>query len=77
MGASHPVQGQLLQALAQMGGSAPAAVSDLARPLGKTSAQGISVARDEVLRRGLVYVPERGYLRLVVPGMDAFIARQD
>ncbi|WP_141775433.1 ATP-binding protein [Phycicoccus sp. SLBN-51] len=72
-----PVQRQLLRALAQIGGSEPAAVSDLAHALGKKSARGISVARDEVLRKGLVYVPERGFLRFSVPGMDDFIARQD
>lgn len=38
---------------------------------------GLSVAREEVLRKGLVYVPQRGFLRFSVPGMHAFVLRQE
>ncbi len=36
----------------------------------------ISVARVELIRKGLAYAPERGLLAFTVPGMHDFIARQ-
>ena len=35
-----------------------------------------SLARNELIKKGLVYVPERGLLAFTVPGMSDFIARQ-
>ncbi len=37
----------------------------------------LSVARNELIKKGLVYAPERGLLAFTVPGMHQFIARQD
>jgi len=71
-----PRQRALLRAIATLGGSEPVAVADLARELGRPTS-GLSVAREEVLRKGLVYVPQRGFLRFSVPGMHAFVLRQE
>ena len=71
-----PRQRALLRAIATLGGSEQVAVADLARELGRPTS-GLSVAREEVLRKGLVYVPQRGFLRFSVPGMHAFVLRQE
>lgn len=39
-----------------------AAVTDIARSVGKARASAISVARNEVLKKGLAYARERGFL---------------
>lgn len=71
-----PVQRELLRALAAVGGDEPASVTDIARHLGRNRASDISVARDEVIKKGLVYAPERGLLAFTVPGMQEFVVRQ-
>lgn len=70
-----PAQRDMLRALASIGeGSAP--VADIARTMGKARTSDISVARVELIKKGLVYAPERGLLAFTVPGMHEFIARQ-
>jgi hypothetical protein len=71
-----PAQRDLLRALAEIGDAAPAAVADIARHMGKARTSDISVARNELIKKGLVYAPERGLLAFTVPGMHDFIARQ-
>jgi hypothetical protein len=71
-----PAQRDLLRALAAVGGGDPAAVADIARSLGKNRTSDISVARNEVVKKGLVFAPERGLLAFTVPGMHDFILRQ-
>lgn len=71
-----PAQRDLLRALAGSGGEGAAAVADIARAMGKPRTSDISVARNELIKKGLVYAPERGLLAFTVPGMHAFIDRQ-
>lgn len=71
-----PAQKELLRALAETGGEAPAAISDLVAATGKRRVSDLSVARNELIKKGLVYSPERGLLAFTVPGMSEFIARQ-
>jgi len=71
-----PAQRDLLRALAGIGGEAPAAIADIARALGKPRTSDISVARNELIKKGLLYAPERGLLAFTVPGMHDFIDRQ-
>jgi hypothetical protein len=71
-----PAQRQVLRAVAQIGGDEPAAVSDIAKLMGKPRTSDISVARNELIKKGLVYAPERGLLAFTVPGMHDFIDRQ-
>lgn len=71
-----PAQRELLRALARLGGPGDAAVSELAVELGRARASDLSVARDELIKKGLVYAPQRGRLAFTVPGMDGFIERQ-
>lgn len=44
--------------------------------MGKGRASSISVARNEIIKKGLTYAPERGLLAFTVPGMHEFILRQ-
>lgn len=71
-----PAQRDLMRALAQLGGEAPTSVSDIARAMGKTRTSDIGVARNELIKKGLVYAPERGLLAFTVPGMHDFVERQ-
>ena len=71
-----PAQRDLLRALAALGGEGPAAVADIARSMGKARTSDISVARNELIKKGLAYAPERGLLAFTVPGMHEFITRQ-
>lgn len=69
-------QRQLLRVLAELGGEA-VPVADLAAAMGKKRIQNLSVARDELIKKGLLYASQRGVLAFTVPGMHAFIAQQD
>ncbi|MHB1800140.1 MAG: helix-turn-helix domain-containing protein [Actinomycetes bacterium] len=71
-----PAQRDLLRALATLGREEPAAVADIAEALGKSRSSGISMARNELIKKGLLYAPERGLLAFTVPGMHDFIERQ-
>lgn len=44
--------------------------------MGRAHTSDISVARNELIKKGLLYVPERGLLAFTVPGMDEVINRQ-
>lgn len=71
-----PAQRVLLRALATLGGGGAAPVGEIARSLGKRRTSDISVARDEVIDKGLAYAPEKGLLAFTVPGMHDFVLRQ-
>lgn len=71
-----PAQKDLLRALAEVSGEEPAQISYLATHMRKSRVSDLSVARNEVIKKGLVYSPERGLLAFTVPGMSDFIARQ-
>jgi hypothetical protein len=72
-----PAQRKLLRTMGELGGGKPVTVSDLAAAMGKRRVSDLSVARNEVIKKGLLYSPERGQLAFTVPGMHTFIAQQD
>ncbi|RYF44724.1 MAG: ATP-binding protein, partial [Comamonadaceae bacterium] len=72
-----PAQKDLLHALAEEGDGKGVVVRDLARAMGKPSASALSMPRDELIKTGLVYAPERGVLAFTVPGFHQFLAEQD
>ena len=72
-----PVQRKLLHTMGELGGDNPVAISELATAMGKRRVSDLSVARNEVIKKGLLYAPQRGQLAFTVPGMHTFIARQD
>lgn len=71
-----PAQRELMRALASVGATGPAAIADIARHMGKPRTSDLSVARNELIRKGLAYAPERGVLAFTVPGMNEFVDRQ-
>jgi hypothetical protein len=71
-----PAQRDVMRALATIGGEEAASVADIAKALSKPRTSDISVARNELIKKGLVYAPERGLLAFTVPGMHDFIDRQ-
>jgi hypothetical protein len=44
--------------------------------MGKARTSDLSVSRNELIKKGLLYAPERGLLAFTVPGMHEFVARQ-
>ena len=69
-------QRALLRAMADLGGGESVSVADLVGPMNKNRVQDLSVARTELIKKGLLYAPERGQLAYTVPGMSAFIQKQ-
>ena len=72
-----PAQRSLLRALATEGGDEPVAMAALATATGRKRTTDLSVARNELIKKGLVYPPERGFIAFTVPGMGEFILRQE
>lgn len=71
-----PAQRQLMRVLAEIGAGEAVAIADVADRMGKRVGD-LSVSRRDLIKKGLVYPPERGMLAFTVPGMHAFIAQQD
>jgi len=63
-----------LKALAH-DGVGPSRSADVADRLGKTLTSA-GALRDSLIRKGLIYSPERGHVAYAVLGMADFIARQ-
>jgi hypothetical protein len=70
------VQKHYLRAMAELGGDDAVGVGELVAHLGKRRASDLSVPRNELIRKGLVYPPERGVVAFTVPGMAEFIEQQ-
>lgn len=71
-----PAQRQMIRVIAEVGQGDVAAIADVADRMGKRVTD-LSVARRDLIKKGLLYAPERGVLAFTVPGMHEFIARQD
>lgn len=69
-----PGQQAYLRALAQSGDE-PALSSEVAKRLRRRPSD-VSVARDQLIKKGLLYAPDRGTIAFTVPGMSEFIQRQ-
>lgn len=70
-------QRRMLTGMAQLKQDAPVEIGELANFLGKNRTSDLSVARQELLKKGLVYAPERGLVAFTVPGMADFVLGQD
>lgn len=69
-----PAQRELMRAVAGFGEGASVPVGEMAKVLGK-SQQSLSVAREALIEKGLLYPPDRGFLAFTVPGMADYINR--
>lgn len=63
-----------MHAMAELG-TEPVETKAIAAQLGKPLSK-LSVTRQGLIEKGLVFAPERGYLAFSVPGMPAYIRRQ-
>jgi hypothetical protein len=54
----------------------PYATRDVVRALGKKSASQLSVQRDSLIRKGLVYSPRTGFLDFTVPMFADYMLRR-
>lgn len=70
-------QRKMLWGMAEMGGESSVEIGELAGHLGKRRTSDLSVARQELIKKGLVYAPERGLVAFTVPGMAEFVLAQD
>jgi hypothetical protein len=66
-----PKEREYLQAMAELG-EQPAGTGAVAAHLGKP-AGNLSVARDQLLKKGLIYSPDRGLVAFTVPRFGEFI----
>ncbi|SEJ77812.1 AAA ATPase domain-containing protein [Arthrobacter sp. yr096] len=64
-----------LRAMAQ-DGDQPSATGEIAERLGKSTGK-LAVIRSRLIAKGVIYAPEYGSIQFTVPGMAAFIARQN
>ena len=62
--------------MAALGGAGAVAIADVAAAMHKRRSSDLSVARNDLINKGLVYSPERGLLAFTEAGMHDFIARQ-
>lgn len=69
-----PKQRELMQAMA-VDDERPSAIQDLVLRTGKARTSDLSVSRNELIKNGHIYAPDRGYLAFTVPGMADFIHR--
>jgi len=70
-----PAQREMMKAMA-IDGERPSAIQDLVTRTGKSRTSDLSVSRNELIKNGHIYAPDRGYVAFTVPGMADFIARK-
>lgn len=70
-----PLQRRLLVAMATSTDGGDVSVADIAAHMGRQRSD-LSVARDQLIKKGLVYAPDRGRLAFTVPGMADYVLRQ-
>jgi hypothetical protein len=69
------VERRYMRAMAGLG-TPPYATADLVRALGKRSARQLSVQRDSLIKKGLVYAPRTGQLDFTVPLFADYLLRR-
>jgi hypothetical protein len=70
-----PAQREMMKAMAVDSGQ-PSAIQDLVSRTGKARTSDLSVSRNELIKNGHIYAPDRGYVAFTVPGMADFIHRK-
>jgi hypothetical protein len=71
---ASPREREFMIAMATTPDQPSVVTADIARTLGQDRTD-LSSTRQSLIRKGLIYVPERGKLAFSVPGMAAYIAR--
>jgi hypothetical protein len=74
-GRSTRAERAFLHAMARCQGP-PYSISDVTRALGKTDQRSLSMRRNSLIRKGLVYAPEHGLIDYTVPHFAEYLHRQ-
>lgn len=69
-----PAERRYLRAMSQ-DGEGPTATADLSGRLGKDHSS-LTSQRSRLIEKGIIFAPEHGLVQFTVPGMGAFITRQ-
>lgn len=64
-----------MRAIAEQTDDAATGFAGVAQRVGRPR-QELSVPRDQLIKKGLVYAPDRGLIAFTVPGMADFVRRQ-
>ena len=70
-----PLQRQMMRAMSDLAGDGPVPMALVADALERERNE-LSVPRDQLIKKGLVYAPERGSVAFTVPGMAEYVGRQ-
>lgn len=70
-----PAQRQVMRAMAELTDDQPVSMAAVTQSVGRPRAE-LSVPRDQLIKKGLVYAPERGLIAFTVPGMAEYVRRQ-
>ena len=70
-----PLQRQMMRAMSDLAGDGPVPMALVADTLERERNE-LSVPRDQLIKKGLVYAPERGSVAFTVPGMAEYVGRQ-
>ena len=70
-----PLQRQIMRAMADLSADEPTSMAQVAEVLGRERNE-LSVPRDQLIKKGLVYAPDRGLIAFTVPGMADYARRQ-
>jgi hypothetical protein len=70
-----PLQRTIMAAMADLGSDDPVLMSTVAEALGRDRNE-LSVPREQLIKKGLVYAPDRGILAFTIPGMADYVRRQ-
>lgn len=70
-----PLQREVMRAIAEQTDDAATGFAGVAQRVGRPR-QELSVPRDQLIKKGLVYAPDRGLIAFTVPGMADFVRRQ-
>ena len=68
-------QRQVMRAMADLTDDQPVAMGAVTQGVGRPRHE-LSVPRDQLIKKGLVYAPERGLIAFTVPGMADYVRRQ-
>jgi AAA ATPase domain len=75
-GRSTKAERAFLHAMASCQGP-PYSIADVTRALGKRDQRSLSMRRNSLIRKGLVFAPEHGLIDYTVPHFAEYLARQD
>lgn len=70
-----PLQRQIMAAMADLGANEPVSMAAVASALGRERNE-LSVPREQLIKKGLVYAPDRGLVAFTIPGMADYARRQ-